>query len=57
MQLARPASAIHPRHFGRGPRREVETHQQVGPSVLSNDLKLFATTFAAGFVFVSVLLA
>jgi hypothetical protein len=56
MQLARFASSTHPRRFGRGPVREL---QQVLPAVgrVSDDLKLFATTFAAGFIFVSVLLA
>ena len=56
MQLARSASAIHPRSFGRGPRKELGAFQPAAPSA-SDDLKLFATTFAAGFVFVSVLLA
>ena len=56
MQLARTASAIHPRRFGRGPMRNVE---QAAPAVssISDDLKLFATTFAAGFIFVTVLFA
>jgi hypothetical protein len=56
MQLARPASALHPRHFGRGPRKDIAP-VQASRLPISNDLKLFATTFAAGFVFVSVLLA
>lgn len=58
MQLARPASAIHPRRFGRGPMRDLG--QAEPPPVagrLGDDLKLFATTFAAGFLFVSVFLA
>ena len=56
MQLARSASANHPRLFGRGPVRDVE---QAAPVVsrISDDLKLFATTFAAGFIFVTVLFA
>ena len=56
MQLARTASAIHPRRFGRGPIRDLE---QAAPAVssISDDLKLFATTFAAGFIFVTVLFA
>ena len=56
MQLARPVSAAHPRQFGRGPLRQVD---QACPAakLISSDLKLFATTFAAGFVFVSVLVA
>jgi len=56
MQLARPVSAAHPRQFGRGPVRQLDEAHPVATSI-SNDLKLFATTFAAGFVFVSVLLA
>jgi hypothetical protein len=56
MQLARSASAVHPRRFGRGPRKHLHPVQPI-TSPISDDLKLFATTFAAGFVFVSVLLA
>jgi hypothetical protein len=56
MQLARPVRAVHPRYFGRGPRKELGPPRHLSSDV-SDDLKLFATTFAAGFVFVSVLLA
>ena len=56
MQLARPVSAVHPRCFGRGPRKQLEATVPTAGTI-SDDLKLFATTFAAGFVFVSVLLA
>jgi hypothetical protein len=55
MQLARPAVAIDPRRFGRGPTRDAGTTPAAGP--ISDDLKLFATTFLAGFVFVSILIA
>ena len=55
MQLARPAFAAHPRHFGRGPRKLLEPAGDVSRGI-GDDIKLFATTFAAGFVFVSVLL-
>lgn len=55
MQLARSVSAVHPRQFGRGPRKVLELSPAARP--ISDDLKLFATTFAAGFIFVSVLLA
>jgi hypothetical protein len=55
MQLARPIFAVDPRRFGRGPVRDCGTvcasHWATG------DLKLFATTFLAGFLFVSVLIA
>jgi hypothetical protein len=56
MQLARSASAIHPRRFGRGPVRDLEQSAPV-VSCISDDVKLFATTFAAGFIFVTVLFA
>jgi hypothetical protein len=56
MQLARPGYAPHPRSFGRGPVRYA-----VPPAVpavtVSDDLKLFASTFLVGFLFVSVLIA
>jgi hypothetical protein len=55
MQLARPAFALDPRRFGRGPVRSF-AGRTLSPS-LAGDLKLFATTFIAGFVFVSVLIA
>jgi hypothetical protein len=55
MQLARPLSAADPRSFGRGRLRAIA----IAPAAsrLSDDVKLFATTFLAGFVFVSVLIA
>ena len=55
MQLVRPIVAVHPRLFGRGPAREVDVLPTGGAS-LSDDLKLFATTFLAGFLFVSILI-
>ena len=59
MQLLRPAIAVHPRFFGKGPKRVDKAAPPFAPvaSRLSRDIKLFVTTFAAGFVFVSVLLA
>jgi hypothetical protein len=56
MQLARPVSAARPPQFGRGPVRQLEQAHPAAKSV-SDDVKLFATTFAAGFVFMTVLLA
>lgn len=56
MQLARTASPIHPSRFGRGPVRDLGETAPVA-SRIGDDLKLFATTFAAGFLFVSVFLA
>lgn len=58
MQLARPAIALDPKRFGRG-RALVLAAPAPQPLLggLSDDLKLFATTFLAGFIFVSVFLA
>jgi hypothetical protein len=55
MQLARRIVAADPRMFGRGPKRLFEA--KPAASGISADLKLFATTFVAGFVFVSILIA
>jgi hypothetical protein len=55
MQLARPVVAANPRQFGRGPARW--DHMVAEPARrISSDLKLFAMTFAAGFLFVSILI-
>ena len=56
MQLVRPPIATHPSLFGRGPSRILEARPQPRPLSISPDLKLFATTFVAGFLFVSILL-
>ncbi|MGN6154440.1 MAG: hypothetical protein ACTHN4_01745 [Sphingomicrobium sp.] len=56
MAHARAVIALDPRHFGRGRVRIVEQRNESGWS-LSDDVKLFATTFAAGFLFVSILIA
>jgi hypothetical protein len=57
MQLVRPAllnRAGDPRRFGRGPARWAsEAPRQ---SQLAGEIKLFATTFLAGFLFVSILI-
>jgi hypothetical protein len=50
MQLARPMFALDPRRFGRRPAPQPRFS-------ISADLKLFATTFIAGFLFVSILIA
>jgi len=55
MQVARPAFAPHPRLFGRGQVRAPAA--PVAAPAISSELKLFAWTFAVGFLFVSVLLA
>ena len=55
MQFVRPAFAIHPRRFGKGQARTLAL--AVEPtSTLSDDLKLFAATFIAGFLFVSIVI-
>jgi hypothetical protein len=56
MQLDRPLVATHPCSFGRGRARIVALPGRP-PWHLSEDVKLFATTFAVGFVFVSVLIS
>lgn len=56
MQLARPAIAVDPRRFGRGRQLDLGSAPVAAPSI-SDDLKLFMTTLAAGFIFVSVILA
>ena len=53
--FSRPALAIGQRRFGRGPMWI--THAPPAQPAISDDLRLFATTFAGGFLFVSVLLA
>jgi hypothetical protein len=55
MQLARPAIARHPFRFGRGIVRYVEPTPVA--SSIGDDFRLFATTFLAGFIFVSILIA
>lgn len=55
MHVARPAIALHPKLFGKGKVRELPSPGPVA-TTLSGDLKLFATTFLAGFLFVSILL-
>ena len=55
MAVVRPTVALEPRRFGRGPifRGEAEP---LPARALSHDLRLFAITFVAGFLFVSVLI-
>ena len=60
MQLARTSFATHPLHgqrrFGRGPVRVDAIAVPAPRAILSNEVKLFASTFAAGFLFVSILI-
>jgi hypothetical protein len=55
MQLSRPVIASHPCSFGRGRARIVALSK--APVWRSEDVKLFATTFVVGFVFVSILIS
>ena len=56
MQLDRPLVATHPCSFGRG-RARVVALSGAARWRPSEDVKLFATTFVVGFVFVSVLIS
>ena len=55
MQFVRPAFGQHPRRFGKGQARTVALAAEPVPA-LSDDFKLFAATFLAGFLFVSILI-
>ena len=55
MQLVRPSVAAPPRLFGRRQMRDPEA-SAVAHFSLSDDVKLFALTFVAGFLFVSILI-
>jgi hypothetical protein len=46
---------LHGRRFGRG--RGYSAAAMAAPSALAGDLKLFALTFAGGFLFVTIFLA
>lgn len=55
MHMVRPSLALDPRRFG----RRFVLHTPAGESsarAISDDLKLFATTFLGGFLFVSILI-
>ena len=53
--MSRPATPVDPLRFGRrsSARAEARTNPETG---LNDDLRLFAATFAAGFLFVSILI-
>ena len=55
MRMLRPAIASDPRLFGKGVPRLLEEFETPSPAILA-DLKLFASTFAIGFLFVAVLI-
>lgn len=56
MSHVRPSIALGSRSFGRG-RAWLLPKSEAPRAGIGGDLKLFATTFIAGFVFVSLLLA
>jgi hypothetical protein len=56
MSFARPAFPPYPRAFGRGQVRVLAAPAATKAAV-GGELKLFATTFMVGFLFVSVLIA
>ncbi|HEY7005355.1 MAG TPA: hypothetical protein VH392_02635 [Sphingomicrobium sp.] len=56
MQLLRPAFALNPKLFGKARMRDLSP-PSAAPFRVSDDLKLFATTFLAGFVCVSILIS
>jgi hypothetical protein len=55
MSTTRAAIAADPRHFGRARPRLLESVED-GVRSLPDDARLFAATFAAGFLFVSILI-
>lgn len=55
MHFVRPAFAQHPMRFGRAPLRTSGTAERQA-SAINDDIKLFAATFVAGFLFVSILI-
>ena len=55
MAFTRPAIAIDPRVFGRRAMSRPEA-LEVRSSTLGDDLRLFAATFAGGFLFVTILI-
>ena len=56
MQLARPEFALDPKLFGKGRHYELPCASAAPAAGISAEFKLFATTFLAGFVFVSILI-
>ena len=56
MRMLRPAIAIDPRLFGRRFPGFILGDTEEPSWTVREDLKLFATTFAVGFLFVSVLI-
>jgi len=57
MVMSRPSFARSAASFGRRSRGVVAGEEQCATSLSGNELRLFALTFAGGFLFVSVYLA
>jgi hypothetical protein len=55
MRALRPVIAIDPRQFGRRPLPWLREPERASRPI-SDDLRLFATSFAVGFLFVTVLI-
>jgi hypothetical protein len=55
MSFVRPVPAVDPRRFGRGRVPAIAAAPPIAS--LNGDLKLFAATFAAGFLVASILIA
>lgn len=55
MHMNRPSLALDPRRFGQ--RYVLHSPVEEAPRRISDDVKLFGTTFLGGFLFVTVLLA
>lgn len=55
MRTTRALIAADPRQFGRAAAFQLDTPRERGWT-MSDELQLFAATFAAGFVFVSILI-
>jgi hypothetical protein len=56
MQIARPLFATDPKCFGKGRARLLQSKEPAPTPTISSDLTLFATTFVAGFLVVSILI-
>ena len=56
MRMVRPVIAIDPRFFGKRMPGFILGDPEEKTVEISDDVKLFATTFAIGFIFVSVLI-
>jgi hypothetical protein len=57
MNWKHAAFSVDPRRFGRRPAYLVAEAPQAPAPVLNDEVRLFATTFAAGFLFVSLMVA